>query len=162
VLMTAFIAIPVAVQAGNQTYRAGLRAVDEQAHGRHSVLATVVKGSTTVPVDFDNPAYVQTQWREGTQLRTEQVISPTTVKTGESLELWLDETGAVVAAPLTAFDAKVTAVAATWIVWITIVTCWALVAFAIRGGLDRSRARSWERQLLLLAHNDDGWANRRS
>ena len=34
------------------------------------------------------------------------------------------------------------------------------VSSLIRRGLDRSRYRSWERELHLLAYNDDGWANR--
>jgi hypothetical protein len=35
-----------------------------------------------------------------------------------------------------------------------------LSALAFRRALDRVRARAWERELLVLAHNDDGWANR--
>jgi hypothetical protein len=38
----------------------------------------------------------------------------------------------------------------------------ALVAYLIYRGLDRSRDRAWENELHLLAHSDDGWANRRT
>jgi hypothetical protein len=35
-----------------------------------------------------------------------------------------------------------------------------MVAFGMVRGLDRSRDRAWDRELHLMAHNDDGWANR--
>lgn len=160
VLVTALFAVPAAAHAGTLIYDAGVRTANEQAHSRHSVEAVAVEGSLSMPADFDGPAYVRAQWRAGTQLRTEPVITPATVKAGEPLTIWLDDTGKVVAAPLTADDARLSAVSAAGTVWIVIVVCSALAAFVIRRGLDRSRDRAWERELHLLAYNDDGWANR--
>jgi hypothetical protein len=160
VLVTAFFAIPVGAHAGTQVYDAGVRTADEQAHSRHSVEAVAVEGSASMPADFDSPNFVRAQWHEGTRLRTEQVVTPATVKTGESLKLWLDDTGKVVAAPLTTDDAKLSALGVAGTIWVVIVVFSALVALVIRRGLDRSRDRAWERELHLLAHNDDGWANR--
>ena len=96
----------------------------------------------------------------GTQLRTERVITPTTVRAGQPLDIWLDDAGKVVAAPQTAADAELNAVVAAGTLWVALIACSALVAFVIRAGLDRSRDRAWEQELHLLAHNDDGWANR--
>jgi hypothetical protein len=157
---TALIALPVAAQAGTLVYDAGARTATEQAHSRHSVQAVAVEGSSSMPADFDNPAYVRAQWREGTKLRTEQVVTPATVTAGQPLTIWLDNAGKVVAAPLTIEDAELSAAAAAATVWAVIVICSALVAFGIRRRLDHSRDRAWERELQLLAHNDDGWANR--
>jgi hypothetical protein len=160
VLVTALFAIPVGTQAATQVYDAGVRTANEQARSRHFVEAVAVEGSASMPADFDSPAYVRAQWHEGTRLRTERVITPATVKAGESLKLWLDDTGKVVAAPLTTDDAKLSALGVAGTVWVVIVVCSALVAFVIRRGLDLLRDRAWERELHLLAHNDDGWANR--
>lgn len=165
VFITALIAIPAATEAGNLMYDSGVRNADQQAHSRHPVQTVVVEDSTHLPADvedsaFDGSAYVRVQWRDGTQVRTEQVVSPATVKTGEPLTIWLDDTGKVVAAPLTKDDAAEIAGAATWMVWFLLVVCSALAAFVIRMGLNRARDRTWERELHLLAHNDDGWANR--
>jgi hypothetical protein len=160
VLITTFFAIPFAAQAGTQIYDTGVRTANEQAHSRHSVEAVAVDGSVSMPADFESSAYVRAQWHEGARVRTEQVLTPATLKAGDPLKIWLDDTGRVVAAPLTVDDAKMNALGATGTVWVTIVACSALLAFAIRCGLDRSRARSWERELHLMAHNDDGWANR--
>ena len=52
------------------------------------------------------------------------------------------------------------AAGAAGILWGTIVTCSAFAALVVRRTLDRSRDRAWERELHLLAYNDDGWANR--
>ncbi|CAN5666338.1 membrane protein [soil metagenome] len=160
VLATALFALPVAAQAGGQVYDAGVRTAEEQAQTRHSVKAVALEGSTSLPADFDNPAYVPAQWHEGSRLRTEQVIAPTEVTAGQPLTIWLDEAGKVVAAPQTAEDAELSAVAAAGTLWVVIVACSTLLALVIRRRLDRSRDRAWERELHLMAHNDDGWANR--
>lgn len=161
VLVAALVAIPVAVSAGTVVHDAGVRTAEQQAQSRHSVQALVVSG-VGAPTELDTPAYVRAQWRDGTQMRTESVVSPATIRPGDHLTVWLDESGKVVAAPLRADDAALTATVAAVSFWISIVMCGALVAHLIRRGLDRSRHRAWDRELLLLAHNDDGWANRRT
>lgn len=161
VLVAALVAIPVAVSAGTVVHDAGVRTAEQQAQSRHSVQALVVSG-VGAPTELDTPAYVRAQWREGTQMRTESVVSPATIRPGDHLTVWLDESGKVVPAPLRADDAALTATVAAVSFWISIVMCGALVAHLIRRGLDRSRHRAWDRELLLLAHNDDGWANRRT
>lgn len=159
ILVTAAFAVPAAVSAGTLVHDTGVRTAHEQAESRHSVEALVVDG-VGLPTDLDTPAYVQAQWREGTQTRTESVVSPATIKAGDHMTVWLDEGGKVVAAPLTKGDAELNAVAVGVTLWISIVMSSVIVAYLIRRGLDRSRERSWERELQLLAHNDDGWANR--
>ncbi|MCW2731383.1 MAG: hypothetical protein JWR13_2199 [Mycobacterium sp.] len=155
------VAIPVATQFGHHTYDATIRTVEQEAHSRHPVQAQVVQGSTGLPTDFDTPLYIVAKWRDGTQQRTEQIISPGTVQTGAELTIWLDPTGKVVNAPLTPGDAGVNALSVAWTIWLLAVVISGLGALGIRKWLDRSRAQAWERALQLLAHNDDGWANRR-
>ena len=162
VLAVVLMAIPFASSVQAMTYDSTLHTVEEQTQTRHSIHAVVVQGSVGLPTDFDTSLYVQAQWHEGTRLRTEQVVSPATVKTGDPLTLWLDQTGRVVPAPLTRSDAKVSAVTLAWTVWVLIAVASAVLALCVRWWLDRSRARAWERELQVLAHNDDGWANRRS
>jgi len=163
-LLTALLAIPAAAQAGDLVYASAVHNADEQARDRHAIEALVVEGSTHMPADSEAPTSSATsarvQWHEGNRVRTELINSPSVAKTGDSLTIWLNDAGKVVAAPLTADDARLSAAIATGTVWIAIVVCGALAAFLVRRGLDRSRYRSWERELHLLAYNDDGWANR--
>jgi hypothetical protein len=160
VLVLALLAAPFAAHVGDLTFDASMRTVNEQSRDRHAVQAVVVRGSTGMPADFESSAMVSAQWREGSRLRTEEVISPASVEAGAPLTIWLDDEGKVVAAPLTAFDAKVNSVGLAWTVWVTAVASGTLGAFLLRRILDRSRARAWEQELQLMAHNDDGWANR--
>lgn len=162
VLTLAIVVAPFAAQVGDLTFEASMRTVNEQARDRHAVQAVVVVDSTGMPADFENSALVSAQWHEGSHVRTEQVVGPASIEAGAPLTIWLNDEGNVVAAPLTAFDAKVNSVGLAWTVWITAVAGGALAAFLLRRVLDRSRARSWERELQLMAHNDDGWANRRT
>lgn len=160
VLVIAILAAPFAMQVGDFVYEASMRTVDEQSHDRHPVQVAVVEGSAGMPADYESSSLVSVQWREGSQLRTARVSSPTTVAAGASMTIWLDTTGKVVAAPMTVFDAKLNAAGVSWTVWVAAVAAGALAAFLLRRGLDRSRARAWEQELQLMAHNDDGWANR--
>lgn len=164
-LLTALIAIPAAAQAGDVVYASSAHTAELQAHDRHPVQAQVVEGAGRMPADVESsasggPSLARVQWHEGTRVRTEQITSPSTAKAGDSLTIWLNGTGKVVAAPLTADDAEMSAAIAAATVWIAIVACAALAVFLIRRGLDRSRNRSWDSALHVLAHNDDGWANR--
>ncbi|MBJ7337057.1 hypothetical protein [Mycolicibacterium sp.] len=160
VLVVALLSVPLAARAADQVYDAGMRTAAEQSHSRHSVDAMAIDGRATLPADFQGSDYVRVQWREGTTLHTDRVVTPAPVMAGEALTIWLNDTGKVVAAPLTPEDAELSALGAGGTVWATIVACSALIAFVIRRRLDRSRLRAWERELHLMAHNDDGWANR--
>jgi hypothetical protein len=164
-LVVALIAMPAAAQAGDLVYASSAHTADLQAHDRHPVQALVVDGGGRMPWDVESaasggPTSVKAQWHEGTRLRTEQITSTSTAKAGESLTIWLDDAGKVVAAPLTADDTELSAAVATGTVWISIVAFAALAVFLIRRGLDRIRDRAWDSALHVLAHNDDGWANR--
>lgn len=156
----ALMAIPLAMQLHHQTYTERMHAVTEQAQTRHSVQATVVRGSTGFPTDFDSAASVTVQWADGNKVRTEQIISPATVETGAPLTIWLDTDNKVVSAPLQPLDAELSALGIAWVGWTTIVLFGGIGAMGVRRGLDRLRVRAWDREIRLLTYNDDGWANR--
>ena len=159
-LLATLVAIPFAVQSGDLVYSSTVRTAHEQTHTRHPVAAVAIDG-TSLMTDFDGAAYVTAQWHAGGQVRTAQVIKRGVVTAGDPITVWLDDkSGKPVAAPQTPADARVTAIAAAAMVWTLLVVLSALAAFALRKGLDRLRANAWERELQLLAHNDDGWANR--
>jgi hypothetical protein len=159
VVAAALLAVPIAAMVKSEVYSATTRTAGEQAQSRHAVEALALE-STALLADYDNPGYVRVQWHDGGQLRDEKVTAPAPVKAGEALKIWVDDAGKVVAPPLTVEDAETGGVGAAVTVWVAIVVCGAVVAWVIRRGLDRARDRAWERELRLLAHNDDGWANR--
>jgi hypothetical protein len=159
VVIAALAVIPAAMSAGTMAYDAGVKTAEAEASTRHSVDALVIEG-VGLPTDFDTPSYVRVRWTEGAKTRTEQVVGTATTKAGDRMKVWLDDNGKVVAAPSNTTDAQINAVAVATTLWISVVAAGALAAFGVRRGLDRMRHRAWDRELLLLAHNDDGWANR--
>lgn len=159
VLLTALAVIPVAIAVGGIAYDAGMRTAEAEAKSRHSVRALVVEG-IGLPTDLDTPAYVRVQWADGAQTRTDRVVAPATVAPGDHMTVWLDEKNRVVAAPRKSVDVEINAIAVAVTIWVTVVTGGALAAFGVRRGLDRFRDRAWDRELRLMAYNDDGWADR--
>jgi Trk-type K+ transport system membrane component len=161
VLVVMVLAIPFASQTSNNTYDARMRIIDEQLRTRHSVEAVVV-GTTASVGRYSRPGPVRAEWREGDQVRSAMVSNATVVSPGAAVLVWLDNAGNVVSPPETPQVARSIAAARAWTLWVGIVGAAVLIAFASRRALDRHRARSWERELLVLAHNDDGWADRHS
>lgn len=159
VFVVAVLAIPYASQAGDDVYDARMRIIDEQLRTRHSVEAVVV-GTTVTAGRYNRPGPVRAEWREGTQVRSAMVSNATVVSPGAAVSVWLDSAGNVVAAPETPQVARSVAAARAWTLWIGITAAAVLILFASRRILDRRRAQCWERELLVLAHNDDGWADR--
>src|SRR5262245_48771345 len=160
VIAVAVVAIPFATDAGNEAYFARMHTISKQVQTRFPVEAVAV-GDSTGPVGrFTRANTVRVQWREGTHTRTGVIASPAIVKAGAPLIIWLDTTGKVTAAPDTATAAKSDAVGRALVVWLGAVALGVLFARAVRRWLDRCRAAAWDRDVRLLAHNDDGWANR--
>lgn len=162
VFVVAAFAIPVASQAGDDAYAARMQIIDEQLRTRHSVEATATSSSGVTTGRYTRPGPVRAEWREGSTTRSEMVNSPTPVNPGATVTVWLDDAGKVVAPPDTPQVARSIAAGRTWSLWLGTVGVALLFALATRRLLDRARSRSWERELLVLAHNDDGWADRHS
>ncbi|WP_019971199.1 hypothetical protein [Mycobacterium sp. 141] len=161
VLATALLVVPTAAQSGADRYAAQMRTIAEQTRSQHQVDAVVTQGRVqgAQPYSADLPSVVQ--WREGSQIRTGRATFSTSTSTGQRVVIWLDNQGKVVAAPRHKADAQLSAFVQAAGVWLGAVTLSVLIAYLVRRLLDRIRANAWERELQLLAHNDDGWANRR-
>lgn len=160
VLAAALLAIPVAQRVAEETYSDRMQQISRQQQSRHPVeaIATADSGSPG-PRRFGSPVTVRVEWREGVHLRSEVVTNPSFVKAKTPVTVWLDDSGAVVAAPDREVDAQAVATGRAWASWFGIVGLCALMAFVIRRCLDLYRAASWQRELHLMAYNDDGWAN---
>lgn len=160
VLAVALLAIPIAQRVGDGTYSDRMQQISRQQQSRHPVEAIAAEDSgSPAPRRFGSPVTVRVEWREGAHLRSEVVTNPTFVKAKTPVTVWLDDAGAVVPAPDREVDAQAVATGRACATWFGIVGLCALLAFAIRRCLDLYRAASWQRELRLMAYNDDGWAN---
>jgi len=160
VFAVALLVIPVAQRVGDDTYAHRMQQISRQQQSRHSVAAIATEDSGTPgPRRFGSPVTVRVEWREGVHRRSEVVTNPSFVKAKSPVTVWLDDAGAVVSAPEREVDAQAVATSRAWASWVGVVGLCALMAFAIRRCLDLYRAASWQRELSLMAHNDDGWAS---
>jgi hypothetical protein len=160
VVATVLFALPMAVQAGQRAQSARAAAITAQHEQTHAVQAVAVEHSVVrAPRSQQNT--VQAQWRQGTQMRTTSVVSRTTVAKGAPVTVWLDNaTGDPVEAPADPTEATAIGTCVGAATWLAATTLAVLLAVLVRLALNRTRARAWEREIRLLAHNDDGWANR--
>lgn len=161
VLLTALLIVPTAAQSGAAVYSAQMQAITEQTRSLHPTDAEVVRGTVQGAQRYSTGLPVAVQWREGSQTRTGRTTFPTPTSTGQHVVIWLDQKGNVVDAPRRKADAQLSAFVRSAGVWLGAVALSVLIAYLVRRMLDRVRANAWERELQLLAHNDDGWANRR-
>lgn len=159
-LTVALVAVPVALHVGGRTQAAHLAEIAAQHERSHTVQA-VATGHSVAQAPRSQRSIVQAQWREQGEVRTTSVVSRSTVSKGSPVTVWLDNrTGDVVEAPGAPSDATALAMVVGAGTWLGATAAVALFALVVRLMLNRSRARAWEREIRLLAHNDDGWANR--
>jgi hypothetical protein len=160
ILAAALFAIPVAQRVGDETYADRMQQISRQLQSRHPVEAIAAEDSgSPAPRRFGSPVLVRVEWREGVHRRSEVITSPSFVKAKTPMTVWLDDAGEVVSAPSREVDAHAVATGRAWVSWVGIVGLCALMAFAFRRCLDFYRAASWQRELRLMAYNDDGWAS---
>lgn len=144
------LAAPVATVFASATHEQMSRTVQHQALTRHSVEAVAIERSPSTLAEFNGPAAVKVQWQDGANQHVERVVTPAAVEPGDSLTIWLDEHGTVVAAPLTDLDAKVSAIGVGATLWITAAMFAALILAVVHYRFERSRAARWTRDLAFL------------
>jgi hypothetical protein len=162
VFVIALIAVPVVVAVGQAVQSSRMSVIAEQQHTRREHQAVAVADSVSTPTGRGTTPRIRVtaQWPEGTYTRTQTVAYPRAVKAGTQLTIWLDRDGRVVDAPQSPSAAYQDARCRAGLLWLGIVSSATMGAVGFRYLLDRRRAVGWERELRLLAHNDDGWANR--
>lgn len=146
--------MPAAWQFGQHAYAANMRLSHEQMSSRHSVDAAVVRIQSGASADYDNPMYVEVQWSEDAQSRTEIVSSPAPIAIGSPMTIWVDDRGQIVDAPLTPTDAKTAAVGLACLWWTSLALIVLLTALSIGSCARRHRRRAWESAYLYLIDSD--------
>ncbi|OBF91199.1 hypothetical protein A5791_15380 [Mycobacterium sp. 852002-51163_SCH5372311] len=136
------IAVPIGAAVGTAVYDSRTRIYAEQVQTRHPVTATVT-GDSHPRRDVESPTVtIPARWFAAGAERTGDVTAPLTAKIGDDIQIWVDDEGVSVPAPVnTARDAAVTFGIATW--WAITVLALGLFARA-RITLDRLRYDQWQ------------------
>jgi hypothetical protein len=146
--LLAVLLIPVALVVGSLTYRGLTDAAAREAAAHHRTVAVLTEdlaapgargyaGSTTPSA--------RATWRlpDGTT-RAGVVPVRDGMAAGDTVDVWLDETGAPTDPPLSTSDAVGTGIAAAAFSWLGAAGLLALACYGLHTRFERRRMRSWE------------------
>lgn len=146
-LVASLVAIPIAGVIGTMTYGARDRLYTQEAHERHRVMATV---ADTLVEDW-GMTVVQAKWSLPAGDRTGPLVLTAPVKTGDSVEIWVDKDGDPVIPPTPTWLAVVEAVGTAAVALLAVGVGLAALVAVVRSRLDRVRDAAWERDIRCLA-----------
>ncbi|WP_084054517.1 Rv1733c family protein [Mycobacterium avium] len=136
-------AVPVAATIGTAVHESRSRVYAEPSQAWRTVTATAV-GDSHPRRDLDSPTVrVPARWQYAGAEHAGDVIAPLNVKAGDTVEIWVDDTGSPVTPPdRTALDE---AVAFAVVSWCAVSLPAAALFAAARAALDRRRYAAWQR-----------------
>ena len=152
-ILVTLLAVPIAGGVGLAVYDANREAYVQQSLTRQAVTATVVDG-TAQPDLRRNTVRVTVEWQWAATQHTGTLRVSPTVRTGDTVEIWVDENGSMVGKPkpvsTATFDAGVVAVAA----WLAVAAASAFAVSAVRALQARLRDEAWQRDIDRLLGRD--------
>jgi hypothetical protein len=158
-VVAAVLIVPIfAVDAGRDTYSAGLRAATEQAHTRFPIEAIALSDSAA-KVDPATVTAVNVRWTAGGAVHTDLIWPSHSVNAGDRLPIWVDAQGNRVSPPTTPSSAAGYAVTVGVAIWLAAVFICGVLIAAMHRLLDRRRLRAWSSELDVLLNNGGGKAN---
>ena len=149
------LAAPIAAAVGTAVYDSNRHIYAEQAHTRRTVTATV----TDVPasqISRTGTTTVSARWTAGGTEHTDTVKAPSTTRTGDTIEIWVDNNGTQVPAPTPTTRAAAEAAMGSLVIWICVAAIAATLFTATRSVCDRIRFTRWQHDLDNLVDNGDG------
>ena len=154
VMLVAFVvslvAIPVAGVAGAVVYGACDSRYAQEAHERHTVMATVADAG----IDGSGANGVRARWPVEAGERTGALQLTTQAKVGERIEIWVDKDGNPVVPPTPTWHAVGDAVGMALAILLIVGVGMSSFVAGVRSRLDRARDAQWAREIRCL--EDDG------
>jgi hypothetical protein len=152
VIVAAVVLLPIALAAGSETYARQAQLGEEQRQARHRVTAVLTQDAPPVTYGTHGEvvtsfANVPARWTapDGAE-RTGKVSAKLGTKSGESVQVWLDEAGNPIAEPMKLAEAKVAGIVTAMSIWGCAVTGLLVLYLLARFGLNKYRSAAWERE----------------
>lgn len=155
-VVVALLAAPIAAAFGTEVYDSRRDFYAEQARNRHSVTATVTDVPASQQVLRTTTITAAARWIAAADEHTGAVEVQSTTKTGDSIEIWVDDTGAQALAPASTTRAALEAVAGALVLWMAVSAVAVTVFTVIRSVCDRIRFAGWQHELDSLVGHGDG------
>ncbi|MGV0813139.1 hypothetical protein ABQF34_14355 [Mycolicibacterium boenickei] len=148
------LVIPHAVTVGQNVHDEILRTAEIQAKTRTPTQATVT--DVTPPIADEGAGVVTITWTANGAPHTGAIQRGPTTKVGDTIDVWVDQTGRRVPAPISAASAGTYAGAAAVSAWLGTLLLCGMALVAVRALLDRRRLRTWSAELRVLLDHGDG------
>ena len=155
-VVVSLVAAPIAAAVGTAVYDSRRHLYAEQAdnprhrgrdgHRRRRTPRCCERGITTVSA----------RWTAADAEHTGAVEALSTTKAGDTVEIWIDHSGAQVPAPPPTIRAAVEAVASGLAIWISVAAIAAALSSLARAVCDRIRFTGWQHDLDNLVGDGDG------
>jgi hypothetical protein len=155
-VVVSLLAVPIAAAVGTAVYDSRRQAYAEQADARHTVPATVTDVPASPQILRTGTTTVPARWTAAGAEHTGAVKAPSTAKTGDTVEIWVDNTGEQAPAPTPTTRAAVDAVTGALVIWVSVTAIAATVFTVTRAVCDRIRLSGWQHDLDSLVGNGDG------
>jgi hypothetical protein len=155
-VVVSLLAVPIAAAVGTAVYDARRQAYAEQADTRHTVPATVTDVPASPQILRTGTTTVPARWTAAGAEHTGAVKAPSTAKTGDAVEIWVDHNGEQAPAPTPTTRAAVEAVTGTLVIWISVTAIAATLSILTRAACDRIRFSGWQHDLDSLVGHGDG------
>ena len=154
-VVVSLLAAPITAAVGTAVYDSSRQAYAEQSHTRYTVAATVTDVPATQIVRTGTTT-VSARWTAVGAEHTGAVKAPSTAKSGDPVEIWVDNTGEQVPAPTPTSRAAVEAATGALVIWICVAAIAATLFTVTRAVCDRIRFTGWQHDLDSLVGNGDG------
>ena len=155
-VVVSLLAAPIAAAVGSEVHDSRGHLYAEQAHTRHIVVATVTDVPASQQVLRTGTITVPVRWSAAGAEHTGEVMAQWTTKTGDSIEIWVDNDGAQVPVPTPTIFAAVEAVTGALVIWMCVAAAVATLFTVIRAVCDRIRFTGWQHDLDSLVGHGDG------
>ena len=155
-VVVSLLAAPIAAAVGTAVYDSSRHIYAEQAHIRHTVAATVTDVPASQQILRTGTTTVSARWTAVGTEHTGAVKAQSTAKTGDTIEIWVDNNGAQAPAPTPTTRAAAEAAMGALVIWISVAAIAATLFTVTRAVCDRIRFTGWQHDLDSMVGNGDG------
>jgi hypothetical protein len=151
VALLVLIMVPFAAAYGTATNtRLAAQARTERAT-EYQVAAVLLENSRPVSADMPTRSplhrdHARAQWLLQGIAHTGDAPTTSYAKSGETISVWIDSNGDLVAAPTTGTENAATAVSAAFVTWTIGASCSVLILCGVRQATSRHRMSQWARE----------------
>jgi hypothetical protein len=155
-VVVSLLAAPIAGTVGTAVHDSRRHLYAEQARTRHTVTATVTDSNAAHQVLRTTTITVPARWSAAGVEHTGVVKAHSAAKTGDLIEIWVDENDTQVDTPTPTTRAAIDAVTAALGIWLTVAAAAATLFAGTRAVCDRIRSSGWLRDIDNLVGRGDG------